>query len=345
MFLKRKNMSGIESNILLTIIIPTYNRAEELQDCLSCIAPQVYAHKESVQIYISDNDSKDNTFEIVDYYQKKYTDCISYYKQKENITASPNFDHAVHSVSTPYIYMLSDDDIVIPCFVTTILSLIEKYPDVEYFYLNRYLSNMDYTGCELFHDELGKKDLIIYNNGADLLKKYWEGPSCISTNLFKREVWANYSTMCLQECVGFQWFSILMQGCVDAKCAFVQHPLFICRIPKEQRYSENWVWYYTYGLGNLFYCLDKKYNEIYSSWIEHQQYNNKRAFILLLITVSSNKKLYRSRRSKMKCHISSPSVRFFYDLLVFVFPKWFSNVVIRQIIRSTKIIDIVLQKF
>lgn len=333
-------MNGMNNNNLLTIVIPTYNRAEELEECLSCIAPQVYDNKDFVHIYISDNDSQDNTKEVVDSYISKYIGCISYFKQNENITASPNFDHAVHAVDTPYIYMLSDDDIVIPNFVTYILSLIKKYPDVKYFYINRYLSEMDYSNCELVCNKLGKDDVILFSKGGDLLKEHLAGPSCISTNLFRKEVWANYSDQCLKNCAGFQWFSILSQGCLNEKSAFIQHPMFICRLPRIQRYSDNWVYYYTFGLGNLFQYIDKQVNGIYEIWIRQQQCINKRAYLALLCSVANNKKLYQGRRNDMKSHIQSSIVRLFYDLLVFVFPRWFSLYVVRNIIRSLKLFEL-----
>lgn len=333
-------MNGMDNNILLTIIIPTYNRAEELDECLSCIAPQVYDNIDLVHIYISDNDSKDNTREVVDSYNSKYPGCISYFKQKENITASPNFDHAVHSVVTPYIYMLSDDDIVVPNFVTYILSIINKYPDVKYFYLNRYRSEMDYTNCELVYNKLGKEDVVQYSNGGDLLKVHLAGPSCISTNLFRKDVWANYSDQCLKSCAGFQWFSILSQGCLKEKSAFIQHPMFICRVPRVQRYSDNWVYYYTYGLGSLFKYLDRQANGLYETWIKQQQLVNKRVFLALLCSVANNKKLYQERRNDMKSHLHSPMVRSLYDLIVYVSPRWFSMYIIRNIIRSLKLFEL-----
>lgn len=333
-------MNGIDNKIILTIIIPTYNRAEELNECLSCIVPQVFEYKDIVSIYISDNDSKDNTREIVYSYISKYPNCITYFKQDENITASPNFDHAVHSVSTPYIYMLSDDDIVIPNFVTYILSLIKKYPDVKYFYLNRFRSDMNYMNSEIVYNKLGKEDALLYANGGDLLKVHLAGPSCISTNLFRKEVWADNSKYCLKDCAGFQWFSILSQGCLNEKSAFVQHPMFICRVPRIQRYSDNWVYYYTYGLGALFQHLNKQAKGVYDIWIRQQQCLNKRVYLALLCSVANNKKLYRERRNEMKSHLHSNQAKILYDLLVYVFPRWFSIYIVRNVIRSFKLFEL-----
>ena len=46
----------------LSICIPTYNRAKFLDENLSKTIP--ICRKFKIPIYISDNDSKDNTFEV-----------------------------------------------------------------------------------------------------------------------------------------------------------------------------------------------------------------------------------------------------------------------------------------
>ncbi len=37
---------------LLTVVIPTYNRANDLKECLSYVIPQVLPYKDKVHIYI-----------------------------------------------------------------------------------------------------------------------------------------------------------------------------------------------------------------------------------------------------------------------------------------------------
>jgi len=53
----------------LSICIPTYNRAKELDECLSCIVPQIM-DKDSIEIVISDNNSDDNTEQIIQKHMK-----------------------------------------------------------------------------------------------------------------------------------------------------------------------------------------------------------------------------------------------------------------------------------
>ena len=64
-------------NSLLTIIIPTYNRCNDLEICLSYVIPQVKQYKDKVHIYISDNASTDNTSNLVQKYINNYPDIIT----------------------------------------------------------------------------------------------------------------------------------------------------------------------------------------------------------------------------------------------------------------------------
>jgi glycosyltransferase involved in cell wall biosynthesis len=76
---------GMNNNkVLLSICIPTFNRADVLDKSIASIVLQPEFESESVELVISDNASEDNTEEVVKRYQKKYKN-ISYSKNSENI--------------------------------------------------------------------------------------------------------------------------------------------------------------------------------------------------------------------------------------------------------------------
>ncbi len=80
-------MNGIENNeILLSICIPTYNRAEYLeQTIVSIIKQKIFQETNIVEIIVSDNCSEDNTGEVLKKYLEIYGDKIRYCKNTENI--------------------------------------------------------------------------------------------------------------------------------------------------------------------------------------------------------------------------------------------------------------------
>jgi len=74
------------NNVLLSICIPTYNRAEYLKITLNSIVSQkMFFENDIVEIIVSDNCSSDNTKEVVDVFVKTFGNKIRYYRNNENI--------------------------------------------------------------------------------------------------------------------------------------------------------------------------------------------------------------------------------------------------------------------
>ena len=72
---------------ILTIGIPTYNRAHYLTNLLDGICRELAAGRfdGQIEILISDNASADNTREVVQQYRDEFP--ISYYRNSTNITS------------------------------------------------------------------------------------------------------------------------------------------------------------------------------------------------------------------------------------------------------------------
>ena len=110
---------------LLTIAIPTYNRASYLDICLSHICGQLEKGDERVEVLISDNDSTDNTSEVINnYIHNSYA--INYVRNREDIGADRNFLQCFNSATGKYVLILGDDDILLDGAVGKILDILEK---------------------------------------------------------------------------------------------------------------------------------------------------------------------------------------------------------------------------
>ncbi|SDN50902.1 abequosyltransferase [Desulfonauticus submarinus] len=96
---------------LLSICIPTYNRAKFLPDAIESILNQITPDiKDMVEICISDNASTDNTEEIVKEYQGKNICKIVYHKNEENIGADRNYLKVIEIANGEYCWWLGSDD-------------------------------------------------------------------------------------------------------------------------------------------------------------------------------------------------------------------------------------------
>lgn len=112
-------------NKLLTIAIPTWNRADKLKAALSFLLPQIYQNKEYIEFIISDNASTDNTDEVVANINYLYPDLTyKYNKQTENTGFFGNFQKCISLGTGKYFWLLSDDDYVLPGVLTEIINLI-----------------------------------------------------------------------------------------------------------------------------------------------------------------------------------------------------------------------------
>lgn len=103
----RNEPSSVNEDIILTIIIPTYNGAKTLAETLESVVHQL---NPAVDILISDNASTDETAEIALQYQSQYPQ-IHYRRNPVNIGPDKNYEIAIRSSKGQFVWLFSDDDI------------------------------------------------------------------------------------------------------------------------------------------------------------------------------------------------------------------------------------------
>lgn len=109
----------------LTIAIPTYNRSSKLSECVDRVIE--YGKDLNIEIIISDNASTDNTQEVVERIKKNNPE-ISYYRNSENLGFDGNFLNCFEKAKGQYVWLLSDDDILLPGAIESVLVGLEKNP-------------------------------------------------------------------------------------------------------------------------------------------------------------------------------------------------------------------------
>lgn len=93
---------------LLSICIPTYNRAKLLDSSLKALTTQEFFQKtNAVEIVISDNCSSDNTSEIGQKYAKIFPEKVFYHRNEENIK-DKNFEKALSLGNGEYLKLCND---------------------------------------------------------------------------------------------------------------------------------------------------------------------------------------------------------------------------------------------
>lgn len=96
------------NEILISICIPTYNRAEFLDKTIQSIVQQkIFIETFLVEIVISDNCSSDNTKEIAEKHIKNFKDKIRYFRNSENIF-DQNYERSLSLGNGKYLKLNND---------------------------------------------------------------------------------------------------------------------------------------------------------------------------------------------------------------------------------------------
>lgn len=141
--------------MLLTIYIPTYRR-DSLDYCLDSIVSQTNS---DVEIIVSDNDQDGYARQVV----YEYKDYITNYSiRKQNIGCDGNCLYGITAGSGDYVWVLGDDDILIPGAIDTIMPMLNGVDRVMQFarYSGEVLPGFSGTMVELIN-KLNDKSYVI----------------------------------------------------------------------------------------------------------------------------------------------------------------------------------------
>ena len=116
------------SSPLVTVGIPTYNRAEGLRRTLECITTQTY---KNLEIIVSDNCSPGPETEAVVREFMARDNRIQYYRQEINRGPTVNFRFVLEKATGEYFMWAADDDEWESPFIYLLIELLLKRPDVS----------------------------------------------------------------------------------------------------------------------------------------------------------------------------------------------------------------------
>jgi glycosyltransferase involved in cell wall biosynthesis len=115
-------------NILLTIVIPTYNRCRYLEELLPEIlnqCDQIDPNNIEIELVLCDNASTDQTSEYIANLKKRKR--ISYYRNSENIGGDANFINGVKLAKGKYVWLFGDDELLFENGISNVISFLKKY--------------------------------------------------------------------------------------------------------------------------------------------------------------------------------------------------------------------------
>lgn len=181
---------------LLTISIPTYNRAEILDSALWAICPQAEQMSDKVCVLVVDNASEDETPQVVEKHQRRWS-VLRYVRNDTNLGLMGNFAEAARLPDSEWVWWLGDDDLVFPFSTEVVLqklSEIMRREDIarpvclavlDWFAMNKAFSKLKYPSLQ---DE-NCSDRI-FDPGIRVLEEHnYHSLAPLSRLILRRKVW------------------------------------------------------------------------------------------------------------------------------------------------------------
>ena len=197
---------------LLTIAIPTYNRAAFLDRCLAAIHLQMDDYTSMVEILVLDNCSEDNTEEVVGNYIRKGMP-LQYVRHATNRGADYNIAQCYLLAQTEYAVAFGDDDIFANGAISAIVKVLQKHSDIGLVHVN----SLGFHNADLISNErISEIAYDVYEESEDFLRKVNHKVTFISANIVNTSF---YKDLDVSDFIGSNLVQLpfVMRAIIDGK--------------------------------------------------------------------------------------------------------------------------------
>jgi glycosyltransferase involved in cell wall biosynthesis len=133
-------MTNNSSQPLVSVLIFNYNYGKYLKECIESVLNQTY---QNIEIIISDNDSSDDSWDIIQNYIKQYPDKFTITKNRVNFGVVDNVRNCTLHVKGKYYILLCADDILVKSYIEKAVHILDKYDQAGFLLVHRSIINSD----------------------------------------------------------------------------------------------------------------------------------------------------------------------------------------------------------
>lgn len=290
------------SDKLLSIVLPTYNRAAFLPGTIGAFHEQVERHSDKVSFLVCDNASTDDSKEILKGLHDKWP-CIEYKCFKEHVDVGHSITRANNTATGEYILMWGDDDVPAPFFLDAVFEEIEKHQHPQFIHYNRIFGfgggyNINaINGLKVLNTQIDVRSHT-YGSISEFLFDHALDITFLSSIIFKREIWERNIKLNTESHYGYEFLGRVLYGLKD-DILYIPYPLCIQRKPFDRPWMNKSPYYRFIGIPNMYKDFEKW--GMITSWKElwMKQGNGKRDFLSIMAQTSVYKKEYRPLISKL----------------------------------------------
>lgn len=192
---------GEQREPLLSICVPTYNRAKFLRVMLEALLPQAARLGGVVEVIVSDNASTDDTQSVVR--AAEGLGPLRYLRNKSNLGPLANIIKPIlEAARGRYVWVMGDHNLMRPDALAEVVAIVRANLNIEIFYANfrcaTYPGDWPVAACG-GHD--GNYDYLGNESTDDYPVEHWSqliqgGRSALCTQAYvhivKRNAWVNY---------------------------------------------------------------------------------------------------------------------------------------------------------
>ena len=309
-------------NPKVSVIIPTFNRAQYIAETIKSVLNQT---DNDFEIIVVDDGSNDNTREVL----KAFINKIKYI-YKENAGAASARNVGIKNAQGKYIVFLDSDDLFLPKKLEIQVPILDKYPEIDFVYSDVF-----------YFKEKNKRPILMRSirpaSDGRILKKLFMNTSITSSSVIFRKVCFEKAGLFDESLRLNEDTDMLFRIAIHYKAYFSEYPSVMYRVHSHSK-SKNQE-----GLMESLLTSSERLLRAYPE-LKNQLGRNvdKRLATLkysLALACITNNKFSRAKEQFSSSYALCPRPKVYFCILILSIHRVLGNVLLKYIFKGIRALD------